>query len=160
MMRGLALVVCAGLVLPGCAQAGEFGVNVYGLSYHFDRARARELRVDNEVNGGLGLRYRVTHSERLDWIFDAGAYRDSGHNTARVAGAGALWKPAERLRLGAALALFDSDTYNRGRSFLAPLPVAAYELGPVTLNFVYLPKFRDVNPVAALGFWLTFEPGR
>jgi hypothetical protein len=160
MMRKLALLIWAALMLPDVAQAGEFGVNVYGLSYHFDRARARELRVDNEVNGGLGLRYRVTHSERLDWVFDAGAYRDSGRNTARVAGAGALWKPTERLRLGAALALFNSDTFNRGRSFLAPLPVAAYDLGPVTLNFVYLQRFREVNPATALGFWLTFQARR
>lgn len=155
-----ALLLCATLAFPAFAQAGEFGVNVYGLSYHPDRARARGLRVDNEVNPGLGMRYRLAYSERLDWIFDAGAYHDSGRNTALVVGAGAFWKPAERLRLGVALALFDSNTYNRGRTFFAPLPLAAYELGPVTLNFVYLPKFRDVNPVAALGFWVTFWPGR
>jgi hypothetical protein len=47
--------------------AADVGVNLYGLSYHFDRARAR---------------YRVAHGERLQWIFDAGAYRDSGRNTA------------------------------------------------------------------------------
>lgn len=152
----LALAVAAVLCTPPAwAQAGEFGVNVYGLSYHLDRARAHELRVDNELNIGLGVRYRMPRSERFDWIFDAGAYRDSGRKTALVAGAGALWKPTERLRLGAALALFDSDTYNRGRTFIAPLPVAAYELGPLTLNFVYLPKFRDVNPVSTLGFWAT-----
>lgn len=152
------LLVSAVLALPASGRAGEFGVNVYGLSYHLDRARARELRVDNEVNTGLGVRYRLLQSERFDWVFDADAYHDSGRNTALVAGAGAFWKLTPGLRLGAALALFDSDTYNRGRTFIAPLPVAAYELGPLTLNFVYLPKFRDVNPVSTLGFWVTIWP--
>jgi hypothetical protein len=66
-------------VLPAPARA-DVGVNLYGLSHHFDRARARELKVDNGVNPGLGLRYRIAHSERLEWIFDVGAYRDSGRN--------------------------------------------------------------------------------
>lgn len=143
------------LVLPAAAYA-DVGINLYGLSYHFDRSRARELRVDNEVNPGLGLRYRVAHSERLQWIFDVAAYRDSGRNTALVAGAGALWHVSERVRLGAALAVLDSDTYNRGKTTLAPLPVAAYELRQATLNFVYLPKVSDINEVATLGFWATW----
>ncbi|OGA72601.1 MAG: hypothetical protein A3G81_21545 [Betaproteobacteria bacterium RIFCSPLOWO2_12_FULL_65_14] len=115
-----------------------------------------ELKVDNEINPGLGLRYRVPHSERLQWFLDVGAYRDSGRNTALVAGAGGLWHATDRLRLGAALALFDSDTYNRGKTALAPVPVAAYELDRVMLNFVYLPKVREVNEVATLGFWATW----
>lgn len=146
---------CALLALPAPA-LGEIGLNFYGFSYHFDRGRARELEVDNEINPGLGLRYRVPHSERLQWIFDVGAYRDSGRNTALVAGAGGLWHATHRLRLGAALALFDSDTYNRGRTAVAPVPVAAYELDRAMLNFVYLPKVREVNEVATLGFWVTW----
>jgi hypothetical protein len=146
---------CALLALPTPA-LGEIGLNLYGLSYHFDRSRARELRVDNEINPGLGLRYRVPQSERLQWIFDVGAYRDSGRNTALVAGAGGLWHATHRLRLGAALALFDSDTYNRGKTALAPVPIAAYELDRAMLNFVYLPKVREVNEVATLGFWVTW----
>lgn len=154
-----ALLAWAILAFPAFAQAGEFGVNVYGLSYHLDRARAHELRLDNELNTGIGVRYRVRHSEGLDWIFDAGSYYDSGRNTAVVAGAGALWKSSERLRFGAALVVFDTPSLNRGRTFLAPLPLATYELGSATLNFVYLPKFRELNPVPALGFWITFWPG-
>lgn len=141
------------------AAHADLGVNLYGLSYHFDRSRARALGVDNEINPGLGLRYRVPHSERLQWIVDAGAYRDSGRNTALLAAAGALWRVSEGQRegwqLGGALALLDSDTYNRGRTFVAPLPVAAYEFRAATLNFVYLPKVSEVNEVAALGFWVT-----
>jgi hypothetical protein len=140
-------------------QAGELGVNVYGLSYHFDRDEARRIGVDNEFNPGLGARYRVPR-ERYEWVFDAGVYRDSGRNTAVVAGAGALWKPTRNIGLGAALAVFNSDTYNRGKTAVAPLPLASYDLGAATLNFTYLPKVSDINDVATLGFWVTLWPAR
>jgi hypothetical protein len=148
-------LLCAALALPFPACA-DLGINVYGLSYHFDRSRAREIGVDNEFNPGLGLRYRVPHSERMAWIFDLGAYRDSGRNTAVLAGAGALWHLTERLRLGGAIAVLDSDTYNRGKTVVAPLPLAAYETRAVTLNAVYIPKVSNINEIATLGFWATW----
>jgi hypothetical protein len=152
-LPALALAV---LLAPSAAAAQSLGLNVFGFSHHFDRSRARELGVDNEINPGLGLRYRIPHSEKLQWIFDAGAYRDSGRNTARLAGAGALWQVSAGWRLGGALVVLDSDTYNGGKTFVAPLPLAAYEFRSAALNFVYLPKVSDLNEVAALGFWATF----
>lgn len=111
-LRGGVVSLLALLALgagPAFAGAGELGVNLYGLSYHFERGRARELGFDNEVNPGLGLRYRMPR-ERFDWFLDGGVYRDSGRNSAKYAGAGVFWKPAGGLRLGGALALFHSDT--------------------------------------------------
>ncbi len=148
-------LLLAFLIFPAAACAQSLGLNLYGLSYHLDRERARALDVDNEINPGLGVRYRVPHSERLQWIFDAGAYRDSGRNTARLAGAGALWKVSEGWRLGGALVVLDSETYNQGKTFVAPLPLAAYEFRAAALNFVYLPKVSDLNEVSTLGFWVT-----
>jgi len=153
--RTLAIILAA-ISLP--AAAADFGVNLYGLSYHLSRARARELDMDNGLNPGLGLRYRVSHSERLQWIFDAGAYHDSGRNTAVLAGAGALWKLGESWRLGAGLAAVKSDTYNRGEGFLAPLPLAAYDFRSATLNFTFVPRLAEVNEVATFGVWLTWWP--
>ena len=115
------LLLSLALAFPGFGAAADWGVNVYGLSRHFDRAKARELHVDNELNPGLGLRYRVPQGERLDWIFDTGFYRDSGRNRAFFAGAGASWHATEHLRLAGALTFFKSDTYNRGRPGIAPL---------------------------------------
>lgn len=143
------------------SDAGDFGVNVYGASYHFERREARERNVDNEFNPGLGLRYRRRHDARFDWFAEAGAYRDSGRNTAVLAGAGAFWKPggdASGWRLGGGLAFVHSDTYNRGRAFVAPFPVAAYEWRGVTLNVTYIPKVRRVNDISALGAWITIWP--
>lgn len=152
-MRALAVGLAA-FVLPPPAHA-ELGINVYGLSYHFDQDKARAQGTDNQVNPGLGVRWRDGLYPRFDWFADAAVYRDSGRNTAKIAGAGVLWRAGEGLRLGGALALFDSKTYNNGRAFIAPVPVAAYDLRRVTLNMVYLPKFREVNDINALGFWAT-----
>jgi hypothetical protein len=148
------------LLLSSEGQTADWGVNVYGASYHFERSRARDLRVDNEFNPGLGVRYRAPINERWDWNVDAGFYRDSGRNTALFAGPGIAFKATEGLRLGGALVLFNSDSYNRGRAFIAPLPVVAYEWRAVTLNVTYFPKIGNFNEINTLGFWLTFWPGK
>src|SRR5262245_241246 len=144
----------------GVARADEFGVNVYGLSYHFDRAQAQAIGADNSVNPGLGFRYRFAERERWQFFADGGVYYDSGRNTATYAGAGALWNVGSGFQAGAALAVFHSDTYNRGRAFIAPLPLLAWDLGPVTLNLTFFPKISNFNDVATLGFWVTLWPGR
>lgn len=142
------------------SDGGDLGVNVYGASYHFERSEAKARNVANQFNPGLGLRYRKRLDGRFDWFVDAGAYRDSGRNTAVLAGPGIFWKPSASSgwRLGGALALVHSGTYNRGRAFIAPFPVAAYEWGAVTFNVTYIPKVSRVNDFNTLGFWLTFWP--
>jgi len=152
------LSTCALCLAPAVAPAGDIGINVYGLSYHFERDRARDIGVDNEVNPGLGLRYRIPRGERVEWFLDGGAYRDSGRNTAAYAGGGALWKPTKRFGVGLALAAFESDTYNRGRAFVAPIPLISYDLGAASLNMAYLPKIGDLNDINTLAFWITLWP--
>jgi hypothetical protein len=131
-------------------------VNVYGLSWHFDRDKAKALGDDNGFNPGLGVRWQPEKlSEKFSWFVDAGAYHDSGRNTAVLAGAGVHWHATEQLRLGGALAFLNSQTYNSGKSFIAPLPIAAWDFGRVTLNMVYMPKVHDMNDINTLGFWAT-----
>src|SRR4051812_6585628 len=101
-------VLLASLALPFAAHAGDFGIDIYGASYHLDRERAKRIGVDNEFNPGLGLRYRAPINASFDWFADAGAYRDSGRNTALYGGAGAFWKASGGWRLGGALAGFHS----------------------------------------------------
>jgi hypothetical protein len=153
MLRRFIALAALALPLPAAA---ELGINFYGLAYHFDRSRARETGLDNEIIAGLGLRYRVAHSDRLQWVFEAGAYHDSGRNTALVSGAGALWKVTPGWRLGGALVAFKSDTYNRGEAFLAPVPLAAYDFRSFTLNATYIPRLSEINDVATLAVWLTW----
>jgi hypothetical protein len=149
------LAVLIGALLLAPAARAELGVNLYGLSWHLDADRAREIGVDNWLNPGLGIRHRVP-DERFDWFFDAGFYRDSGRNTALLAGGGVHWRATHRARLGLALAVLNSKTYNKGETFLAPLPVAAWEFRSLTVNMVWMPKVSEVNDINTLGFWLTY----
>ena len=143
------------VLLPDPAAAGDWGIDVYGTSYHVEQARAKERHVDNQLNPGLGLRYRTAHTENLDWIFDLGGYHDSGRHTAVFAGAGAAWHATDRLRLGGALAAFQSRTYNGGRVAIAPVPVAALEWQAMSLNVVYFPRLGRFNDINTFGFWIT-----
>lgn len=151
----------AGAIVLGFAAAGycataaaEFGLNVYGLSYHFERDRAREIGTSNEFNPGIGVRWRA--GKQGGWFADLGAYHDSGRNTAILGGAGYLWALDEHWRLGGALTAFHSDSYNRGKAFLAPLPVLGYETPRYTVNLTYFPKLGRFNEINTLGLWITF----
>ena len=156
--RALALIVIMLVTLP--VYAGEFGINLYGLSYHMDRERARQVGLDKTFNPGVGVRYLIGENQHFRWFADAGIYRDSGDATAKLAGAAVQWKVTGSLGIGAALVAFDSPSYNRGRAFVAPLPVVSYELRAATLNLFYSPKLRELNEVDTFGLWITFWPGR
>lgn len=130
-------------------------MHVFGLSYHLERGRARDLGLTNEVNAGLGVRYRLPRGN-YDWVFDAGAFHDSARNTAVFAGGGGYWKPTERLRVGAAVLLFHSQTYNHGDPFIGIIPAVGYEWRTVTANLAHSPRVSGVNEVNTLLFWLTF----
>jgi len=147
------------LLVWSSAACADLGINLYGASYHFDRQKAEDLGLTNEFNPGLGLRWRKPYRPTLDFFVDAGFYEDSAENTAKLAGAGALWHATQGLRLGGGLVLMQSETYNRGNAFIAPAPVAAYEWRRVTFNLVYFPKYREVNKTNQIGMWLTIWLG-
>jgi hypothetical protein len=151
----LLVLIC---LAPCVSWGGDLGVNVYGLSYHLERSRAKELGLTNEVNPGLGLRYRAPLNERFDWFADAGLLRDSARHTALIAGPGVFYKAGENLRLGGAAALFHSKTYNGGGAFIAPVPLAAYEWRAASVSLAYFPRISGRNEVNTLGLWLTLWP--
>jgi hypothetical protein len=151
-MRFALLLVACAITTPAHA---DIGVNIYGLSWHLNADQAHAQGMDNWFNPGLGVRYRVP-GERFDYFLDAGTYYDSGRNTALLAGAGAHWHASESARLGLALVVFNSKTYNSGSTFVAPLPLAAWELRWATLNVMWSPKIKQINDVNTLGFWLTY----
>lgn len=149
---------CLALLSSAPAGAGDWGINLYGLSYHWDRELAEQNDLDNEFNPGLGLRYRMGSWLKADAIIDAGAYRDSGRNTALYAGAGLLWPldRDKRFNLGAVLTAFHSDTYNNGDPFIAPVPLFSLRLDGVSVNLTHFPKIRNFNEIHATALFLTF----
>ena len=140
------------LILPATAFGEGWAFNVYGLSYHPDREAARAAEVDNEFNPGLALRYEWSNGVYSEF----GAYRDSGGTTAKFADVGYQWR-LSNFRIGAALAIAQSPTYNDGRTFIAPIPVVSYDFGRVMLNAVYFHKVRNMNEIAAFGAYLTIR---
>ncbi len=138
----------------------NLNVHIYGFSYHPDRQGVRRNRVGNEANLGFGLNYAFHEDARGVGFVEGGFYRDSGRNIAKLGGAGYQFKLGESWRLGGALVGIHSPTYNRGRFFIAPMPIISYGLGPVTLNATYAPRFRDYNRFAVYGFYFSIPFGR
>jgi len=132
---------------------------VYGLAYHPDRDTVHRKHLDNEVNPGLGLHYEFANTERGITFGEVGAYEDSGSNTAMFAALGYQFKFGERFRIGAALAVVQSQTYNKGVAFVGMIPLISYDLGRVKLNLTYLPKVGDYNKVDAFGFYISIPFG-
>lgn len=138
------------LIAAFTASAGEFRVNVYGVSYHPDRAAAHRAGTDNQKNPGLGLNY--TFSSGV--FVEAGFYKDSGSNTAKFTNLG-YYYPVGMVLVGGALTLFHSDTYNGGKVFIAPVPSAAIEFKRFRVHGIWFPKVSGFNEVEAFGFYVS-----
>jgi hypothetical protein len=145
-----------GLVSAGPARAQErLLLDLYGFSYHTDRAGVHAAHLDNEFNPGLGLRYEMSGDARGVGFIEGGFYKDSGRHWTALAGPGYQLKLGERWRAGGALLFFDSRTYNHGRPFIAPIPMLSYDLRSFQLNAVYAPRVSDINDFAVFGFYLS-----
>jgi hypothetical protein len=128
---------------------------VYGFSYHPDREGVRSAGLDNELNLGLGLNYTVQEDSRGIGFVEAGFYRDSGSHLAKVAGMGYQFKLGRHWRLGGAVLGLQSETYNHGGAFIAPLPILTYDFGKVKLNALYAPRYGEYNAFAVFGFYFS-----
>lgn len=133
----------------------NLNLHFYGLSYHTDREGVRRTHVDNELNVGIGVGYEFHNDDHGAAFFQAGLYKDSGRNWAKVAGPGYQFKLGDRWRVGAALLVIESRTYNNGNIFVAPIPILTYDLGIVKLNAAFAPRIRDLNEFAVFGFYFS-----
>jgi hypothetical protein len=102
----------------------------------------------------------VHEDARSIQFVEAGFYRDSGSHVAKIAGMGYQFKLGQRWRLGGALFGVQSETYNAGSPFIAPVPIVTYGLGTVKLNAVYMPRYGDYNPFAVFGFYFSVPLAR
>ncbi|HMH17551.1 MAG TPA: hypothetical protein VK572_05320 [Burkholderiales bacterium] len=133
---------------------------MYGFAYHPDRETVHRRHLDNEVNPGLALHYELVNNPLGITFAEAGIYDDSGRNWAKFAALGYQFKFGERWRIGGALAVLDSHTYNRGVAVIGMFPLITYDMGKVKLNAVYIPKFQKYNDVAAFGFYISIPFGQ
>jgi hypothetical protein len=130
-------------------------LNVYGLSYHPNREAVHRKNLDNQVNPGLGLHYQLVDYERGTTFAEAGAFEDSGRNWAKFAALGYQFKLGSQWKMGGALAVMNSRTYNGGTTFVAMIPLLTYDFGPIKLNATYLPRIPRHNEIAAFAFYFS-----
>jgi len=136
-------------------QRGHLNLHIFGLSYHPDRQGTKVNHLDNNLNAGLGLGYRLHENARGVTNIEAGFFHDSGRNWAKFAGVGYQFKLGDRWLFGADLLAMNSPTYNKGHSFIAPIPRLTYDFGAVKLNATYIPKVQKYNDFAAYAIYLT-----
>lgn len=133
----------------------NLNLHIFGLSYHPDREGTRSSHLDNELNAGIGLNYKLNDDASSISSLEAGFFKDSGRNFAKFAGASYLFKLNDRWRVGVDLLILQSPTYSNGVAFIAPTPTLAYDLGVVKINAIYIPKVPDINSYDVLGIYLT-----
>lgn len=141
-------------VLTNKAQGASIGVNLYGISYHFDRVSA-ERRGFNEFNEGLGLNV-MAYEDRYNFLYlEAGRFKDTFENDATYFAAGWRYRPIRYLSFGLIIMHYNSRSI-RG-SIVAPIPTFSLDYKIASFKTVYLPEFRGVNQFESLGGFLTLR---
>ncbi len=132
-------------------------LNIFGLSHHWNRAEAHRLHTEHETNPGIGLRYELAAHEWCSTPFaEGGIYSDSGANASYYAALGCKGlKLTDNIRLGLGIALMQSETYNDGKAFVAPVPLLTWQVSKVTLNFIQYPRIKSLGIINTTGFYLS-----
>ena len=153
-MRRALFVVAVAAALPATASAqGQWGVSIWGLSYHVDRS------VDyNEDNWGLGLRY---YFKRDKYFVEADALRNSNRGLVLPLSAGAEFRLAPlpaacKLFAVAALTLAYYQYPNRDTTDVkfGPVPGVTIGCGHVKANAIAVLR-KSSEPLAALAASVT-----
>jgi len=142
-------------IAPSKDERISINVHIFGLSYHPDRAGTRINHLNNELNFGLGLGYKLFEDNLGEVVSEVGVYKDSGRNWAKIAGVGYKFKITDRWKLGADLLAIQSPTYNYGDAFIAPIPRLSYDFSHAKINLIYIPRYKELNQYAVYGLYLT-----
>jgi len=127
---------------------------VYGLSYHPDLKDSEGNKLEG-WNPGLGFSWNLRESSHLVWNLEGGLYRDSRKALAEYFSVSCKAKVIPAIRIGVALSLIHSDSYNQGHPILAPLPVITYWTKFVSVNFLYAPRYKDINKNSVFAIYAT-----
>ena len=149
------LLLMAGAVACDVS-ANSVGINIYGLSRHFDLGYTSRDRI-NEVHPGYGL--RVTNVSCRGHIFfaEGGIFKDTFENKAKYIALGYKLRLWNQLRLGLMVGPYNTESINRGSTIMAGIPTMTFRVWRVTLNGVYLPKYEGINPYKIIAGYLTIH---
>ncbi len=135
------------------ADAAEFGINLYGMSYHLDRRDVTGYRF-NERNPGLGLRYVIAERRRSQYYVEAAVLEDSYRRAAKYATFGYGYHVHKGLSIGVLFGVYDSRSVAES-AVLVAVPMISYRYRDVKLNLVHLPEFPGINPYPSFALYAT-----
>jgi hypothetical protein len=145
------------LLCPGeTLTAGEFGLNIYGLSFHLDRKDSSGKKF-NEINPGLGMNYVFQNTSKHIVKMDAGLFKNSGSQLAEYVAMGYAYKLRNSLNVGGEVAFLHGKNYNNGRPSLGIVPMLSFRHETVSFNLLYLPRYKEVNRNSAFGLYATIH---
>ena len=141
-------------VIAAHVSAYELGLNIHGLSYHPDEQDSNGRPFDS-INPGIGLRLVIHESGRHVWLSEGGLYKNSSGSTSKYFGGGYRFKLPANFEIGPSVVLYHSPDQNSGEAFLTPLIVLSWEYKRLQFHAVPVPRYKDVNRNAAVGFFIT-----
>lgn len=157
-LRRSALVLTLLIASAAPLHAGEFGVNLYGLSYHYDARTYVDdndiVQQYNEINPGIGAQFIIESHKYYEWGAEGGYFNDSKDGLSGYVGAFAKLKSGFGLAAGLGIALLDSDTWGIPAAIL---PVVTYRYSFLAANATWTPPITDVDS-GFFGFYLTIYP--
>ena len=94
-----------------------------------------------------GFDYEQSPNDKLRYVNNLGWYKDSLNSTAYYAGGAAFYDVVGnkdlRFSVGGEITGFYSENYNKGKPFIALVPVANLGNSNYSVNFVLIPRFSQ-----------------
>jgi Antimicrobial peptide resistance and lipid A acylation protein PagP len=150
----IAAICVVAVAINGQSNSRSIGLNVYGLSHHFLK-KDQSRKYLSEVNPGAGLRGTRSSGSGNWTTIEMGMYRDSFRRLAKYVAAGYHLRTWRDVRIGFWFGLYSSRSIKNDETIPILIPAFSYHASFCTLNIVYLPRFRNVNPYSTLGTYLT-----
>lgn len=155
-MLGLALLAAVAAARPAVA-ASRLGLDLYGLSYHFDRRDVDGYKF-NETNLGGGLDWVFRRGTDNTFFADAGLFSDSYRRTSGCGSVAWTHKLIGPLQGGLGLAIVSTPSVNNGELFMAPAPLLSLRTDRVAIHLAYVPDESGVNTYPGLVTWASLYP--
>ncbi len=144
MLMSIMLIILSIMLVGNCFSA-EFGVSVYGLSYHFERNNyLGNPYNENNYGGGMIVNYYTDSKKEL--FVEFGTFKDSFKHQSRYLSAGIKYKILPIVKIGAQLAVYSSKSVNGKIPIMTPVFSIFYRR--ISINAIYLP-IRDKGDISS-----------
>ena len=151
-----ALVAALGAA-PSAAQTARLGIDVFGLSYHFERHDDDGVEF-NETNLGGGLNWVIRRGPRHTVFADVGLFQGSYRKATKFGSVAWTHRLLGPVQGGFGLAVGSSPSVNDGELFMVPGPLLAWRMDRAALHVTYIPGNTETNAYPSVAAWATLYP--